>query len=153
MAPIDFPIERLNEFFRDHSFEIQNPFGDGINEKMNLTVKVQLTGIKPMISFGEWKDFIEYTLYLEDIDSEYGRKLFGFQFTTLKTHDYKLSNTDTSFYSTTVKVNDMLRNFLKYWGIDNYVTCTRIVNNFVDVDPKYMPESLITKRKYGGVIK
>ena len=38
MTPIDFPIERLNEFFRDHSFEIQNPFGDGLNEKINVLI-------------------------------------------------------------------------------------------------------------------
>ena len=36
MAPINFPIERLNEFLNDHSFVIQDPFGDGLNEKMNL---------------------------------------------------------------------------------------------------------------------
>lgn len=153
MTPIDFPIERLNEFFRDHSFEIQNPFGDGLNDEINVTVKVQLTGIKPMISVGEWKDFIEYTLFLEDIDSDFGRGIFGYQFASLKTHDYKISNTDTTFYLTTVKVNDILRNFLKYWGIDNYVTCTRIVNNVANVDPKYMTESLITEEKYDNVTK
>jgi hypothetical protein len=153
MTLIDFPIERLNEFFRDHSFVIQNPFGDGLNEKMNLTVKVQLTGVKPMISVGEWKDFIEYTLFLEEIDSSFGRKIFGNQFAVLKTHDYKISNTDTTFYSTTIKVNDILRNFLKYWGMDNYVTCRRIVNNLADVDPKYMTESLITEGKYDGVVR
>jgi hypothetical protein len=106
-----------------------------------------------MISVGEWKDFIEYTLFLEDIDSDFGRGIFGYQFAALKTHDYKLSNTDTTFYLTTVKVNDMLRNFLKYWGMDNYVTCTRVVNNVVKIDPKYMTESLITEGKYDGVTR
>ena len=153
MTPIDFPIERLNEFFRDHSFKIQNPFGDGLNEEINVTVKVQLTGVKPMISVGEWRDFIEYTLFLEDIDSDFGRGIFGYQFAALKTNDYKISNTDTTFYLTTVKVNDMLRNFLKYWGMDNYVTCTRVVNNVANVDPKYMTESLITEGKYDNVTK
>jgi hypothetical protein len=153
MTPTDFPIERLNEFFKDHSFEIQNPFGDGLNEEMNVTVKVQLTGVKPMISVGEWKDFIEYTLFLEDIDNKFGRGIYGYQFAALKTHDYKLSNTDTTFYLTTVKVNDVLRNFLKYWGIDNYVTCTRIVNKVANIDPKYMTESLITEGKYDNVTK
>jgi len=153
MTPIDFPIERLNEFLRDHSFIVQDPFGDGMNEKMNLTVKVQLTGVKPMISVGEWKDFIEYTLSLEDIDSNFGRGLFGHQFAALKTHDYKLSNTDTTFYLVTAKVNDMLRNFLKYWGMDNYVTCTRVINNVVKIDPKYMTESLITEGKYDSVVR
>ena len=153
MTPIDFPIERLNEFFRDHSFEIQNPFGDGLNEEMKLTVKVQLTGVKPMISVGEWKDFIEYTLFLEDIDSNFGRGLYGYQFASLKTHDYKLSNTDTTFYLTTVKVNDVLRNFLKYWGIDKYVTCTRIVNKVANIDPKYMTEGLLNEGLLDGITR
>jgi hypothetical protein len=153
MSVIDFPLERLNEFLKDHSFVIQDPFGDGLNEKMNLTVKVQLTGVKPMISVGEWKDFIEYTLFLEDIDSRFGRGLFGHQFAALKTNDYKLSNTDTTFYLTTVKVNDVLRNFLKYWGIDKYVTCTRVVNNVANVDPKYMTESLIMEGKYDSIVR
>ena len=69
MKTIDFPIEKLNEFLNDHSFVIQNPFGDGLNQEINVTVKIKLTGVKPMIRIGEWKDFIEYTLFLEDIDS------------------------------------------------------------------------------------
>jgi hypothetical protein len=153
MKLIDFPIERLNEFFRDHSFEIQNPFGEGLNKEINVTVKVKLTGVKPMISVGEWKDFIEYTLFLEDVDNEFGRMMFGFQFDTLKTNDYKLSNTDTTFYLTTIKVNDILRNFLKYWGIDNYVTCTRIINNITNIDPKPVTESLIIEGKYDSVTR
>jgi hypothetical protein len=153
MKLIDFPIERLNEFFRDHSFEIQNPFGEGLNKEINVTVKVKLTGVKPMISVGEWKDFIEYTLFLEDVDNEFGRMMFGFQFDALKTNDYKLSNTDTTFYLTTIKVNDILRNFLKYWGIDNYVTCTRIINNITNIDPKPVTESLIIEGKYDSVTR
>lgn len=153
MSVIDFPLERLNEFLKDHSFVIQNPFGDGMNLEMNLTVKVQLTGVKPMISVGEWKDFIEYTLFLEDIDSKFGRGLFGHQFAALKTNDYKLSNTDTTFYLVTSKVNELLREFFTYWSIDNYVTCTRVVNNVANVDPKYMNESLITEGKYDGVVR
>jgi hypothetical protein len=106
-----------------------------------------------MISVGEWKDFIEYTLFLEDVDNEFGRMMFGFQFDALKTNDYKLSNTDTTFYLTTIKVNDILRNFLKYWGIDNYVTCTRIINNITNIDPKPVTESLIIEGKYDSVTR
>ena len=153
MAPINFPIERVNEFLKDHSFIIQDPFGDGLNDKMNLTVKVQLTGIKPMISIGEWKDFIEYTLFLEDLDSDFGRGLFGYQFAGLKTNDYQLKNTDTTFYLLTVKVNDILRNFLNYWGVDNYVTCTRVVNHVVKVDPKYITEGLLNEGLLDGITR
>jgi len=153
MTPIDFPIERLNEFLKDHSFVVQNPFGDGMNKNINLTVKVRITGVKPMISVGDWKDFIEYTLFLEDIDSKLGSQVFGYQFDALKTNDYKLSNTDTTFYLLTSKVSELLRDFLKYWSIKNYVNCNRIVNNIANENQKYMNESLIMEGKYDGVVR
>lgn len=154
MNPIDFPIERLNEFLKNHSFIIKDPFGDGLNEKINLSVKVQLTGLKPMISIGEWKDFIEYTLYLEDMNTEFGKKILGNIFKTqLRTNNYKLSNTDTRFYLITVKVNDMLRNFLKYWSVDNPVICTRIINNLPEPNQENLKESLISEGKYDNIVR
>ena len=140
MKVIDFPIERINQFLKNHSFVIKNPFGDGLNLPMNLTVKVQLTGVRPMISIGDWKDFIEYTLYLEDIDSDFGRGILGHQFASKKTNDLKLDTSDTTFYLITVKVNDVLRRFLQYFDVDNYVRCSRIINNVAEIDPKYMTE-------------
>lgn len=143
------PIERINEFFKDHSFEIENPFGDGLHTKINLTVKVKLTGIKPMISIGEWVDFIEYTIFLEYIDSPFGKELLEMRFRG--SNDYNISNTDTTFYLITSKVNDILRNFLKYWSIDNYVTCTRIINNLEKSEP--VNESLILEGKYDTITR
>ena len=61
MSVIDFPIERINEFLSDHSFVVTKPLGEGVEVDGYLTVKVKLTGIKPMISVGDWKNFIEYT--------------------------------------------------------------------------------------------
>jgi len=140
MAALDFPLERLNYFLDKHTFVIQNPFGD-LGEDINVTVKIVLTGIKPMILVGDWKDFIEYTLTLVDIDSQFARGIFGYQFTAAKTNDYKIENTDTKFYLVTTKVNGLLRDFLKYFGIENPVSCTRIINKIANIDPKYMTEA------------
>ena len=142
MKAIDFPIDRINRFFEGHSFEIENPFGSGMNNTITLTVKVQLTGIKQMISIGEWMDFIEYTIFLEDVDNDFARKILNTQFKVLKTNDYKIVNTDTTFYLITANTNSMIRNFLKHFGVDNSVTCTKIVNNFGEDDLNYMNESL-----------
>lgn len=153
MNIIDFPIERLNEFLSDHSFVVTKPLGENIDIDGNLTVKVKLTGIKPMISVGEWKNFIEYTLIIEGIDDNHLKSIYGYIFVSVKTQDYIISNTDTKFYLLTSQVNELLRNFLKYWNIDNYVTCTRIIDKATNIDPKYMTESIINEGKYSNVVR
>jgi hypothetical protein len=153
MSIIDFPIERINEFLSDHSFVVTKPLGENVEIGGNVTIKVKLTGIKPMISVGDWKDFIEYTIIIEDIDDSYLKGIFGHLFAAVKTQDYAIANTDTTFYLITSQVNGLLRNFLKYWGIENYVTCTRIIDKVTNIDPKYMNESIITEDKDDNAIR
>lgn len=152
MDIIDFPIERLNEFLSNHEFVIANPFGLP-NDKSTLEVKIKLTGMKPMISIGEWKNFIEYTLILENTEDAHLRQMLGYVFASLKTHEYIIANTDTKFYSLTSQVNELLRKFLNYWGIDNYVTCTKIIDKVTNVDPKYMLEGVINEGRYDIAIR
>ena len=153
MDIIDFPIERINEFLNDHSFVVTKPFGENVQIDGGITVKVKLTGIRPMISVGEWKNFIEYTLTLEEVDDSYLKGILGHMFAAVKTHDYAISNTDTRFYAITSQVNHMLRNFLIYFDINTNVTCTRIIDKVTNIDPKYMTEGVITEGKYSGVIR
>lgn len=153
MNIIDFPIERLNEFLSNHSFVVTKPLGENVEIEGNLTVKVILTGIKPMISVGELKDFIEYTLVLEDVDDNHIKSIYGYLFASVKTQDYIISNTDTRFYLLTSQVNELLRNFLRYFNIDNYVTCTRIIDKITNIDPKYMTEGVINEGKNDRVIR
>ena len=153
MSIIDFPIERINEFLNDHSFVVTQPLGRNIEFDGYLTVKIKLTGIKPMISVGEWNNFIEYTLILEEVNDNHIKSVLGYMFASVKTHDYVISNTDTKFYLLTSQVNQLLRSFLTYFGIDNYVTCTRIIDKVTNIDPKYMTESIISEGKYSNVIR
>jgi hypothetical protein len=153
MSIIDFPIERINEFLSDHSFVVTNPLGENIEVDGYLTVKIKLTGIKPMISVGEWNNFIEYTLILEEVNDNHLQSILGYMFASVKTHDYVISNTDTKFYLLTTQVNQLLRNFLTYFGINDYVTCTRIIDKVTNIDPKYMTESIISEGKYSNVIR
>jgi|LakMenEpi03Aug12_release.lakeMendotaPanAssembly.Ray.scaffolds.fasta_scaffold104033_3 hypothetical protein len=153
MSIIDFPIERINEFLSDHSFVVTKPLGENIEVDGYLTVKIKLTGIKPMISVGEWNNFIEYTLILEEVNDNHLKSILGYMFASVKTHDYVISNTDTKFYLLTTQVNQLLRSFLTYFGINNYVTCTRIIDKVTNIDPKYMTESIINEGKYSNVIR
>ena len=152
MNIIDFPIERINEFLKDHSFVLNDVFGTH-SLKGDVTVKIKLTGIKPMISFGEWKNYIEYTLILEEVDDQHLKTIFGYVFAAAKTDEYVVSNTDTKFYTMTTQVNKLLREFLAYWGIDNYVTCTKIIDKITNIDPKYMTEGIINENKYSNVVR
>lgn len=146
-------LERVNEFLENHSFVIENPFGDVFDSTVNLTVKVKITGTKPMISVGEWKTYIVYTIYLEDIDNEVGRKFFNIRFDNLGSNDYEMSNTDTNFFRLTHEVNNLLNRFLSYWSINDRVICTKIVNNLVESQPKNITEELIVEGKYDNIVR
>ena len=159
MSVIDFPIEKINEFLKKYSFEVGAPLGSNIdnNEKTMATIKIKLTGVREMFLTGTKKDFIEYTIYLEDVNNEIADKIYNLIFDSLKTNDYHISNTDTTFFTLTVKVNQILKNFLKYWSIDSYVTCTRIVNNLNSKNQNFfskpITEGLIVENVYDNVTK
>jgi hypothetical protein len=144
-------LERVNQFLEQHSLVVENPLGDVTDSTMNLTVKVKITGTKPMISVGEWKNHIEYTLYLEDIDSEIGRKYFNIMF--IGGDNYKLSNTDTMFFRLRQETNKVLNSFLSYWSINDRVICTRIINNLAESQPKNITEELIVEGKYDNIVR
>ena len=122
MDIINFPIERLNEFLTNHEFVIANPFGESFPYPGNVTVKVKLTGMRPMISIGEWKNFVEYTLYLENVDDRMLGQILGYVFAAAKSNDITLPTNDTRFYSLTSKVNEILRNFFKYWKTNEFIS-------------------------------
>lgn len=123
MEKNDLPIKRLNEFLENYLFDV-----DFILES-KLSVKAQITGIKQMISGGDWKDLIQYTIFLEKSNSELLTEVLNFKFENIGTNEYDISTTDTTFYQITNKVGNLLNDFLKYWSIDNRVICTKIVNN------------------------
>lgn len=123
MEKNDLPIKRLNEFLENYLFDVEFIL------ESKLSVKVQITGIKQMISGGDWKDLIQYTIFLEKSNSELLTEVLNFKFKNIGTNEYDISTTDTTFYQITNKVGNLLNDFLKYWSIDNRVICTKIVNN------------------------
>lgn len=123
MEKNDLPIKRLNEFLENYLFDVEFIL------ESKLSVKAQITGIKQMISGGDWKDLIQYTIFLEKSNSELLTEVLNFKFKNIGTNEYDISTTDTTFYQITNKVGNLLNDFLKYWSIDNRVICTKIVNN------------------------
>lgn len=129
MELINLPIEKLNHFLERHTFYVPLNNAFGLSQDWGrITVKIKLTGIKPMISVGEWKDFIEYTIYVEDVDTDFGKQVLNVLFKSWG-DDYDISNDDTRFYSLTSQIGLFLSRFLKLFGVDNFVRCGKIVNN------------------------
>lgn len=123
MEKNNLPIKRLNEFLENYLFDVEYIL------ESELSVKVQITGIKQMISGGDWKDLIQYTIFLEKSNRKVATKVLNIMFENIGTNEYNISTTDTAFYQITNKVGNLLSDFLKYWSIDNRVICTKIVNN------------------------
>ena len=140
MELINFPIERINHFLDRHTFSVALETALGLNQDWGrITVKIKLTGVRPMISVGEWKDFIEYTMYIEDIDSDFGKQVLRILFSS-SNGDYVISNDDTRFYFLTSQIGSVLSRFLKFFDIDNFVSCKRIVYNLDNKDTKTVTE-------------
>ena len=118
--------DRINKFLENHTFQL---FAED-NFNFETDFKVKLTGIDYYITFGEKKEYIEYTLYVlpsnEQSDRFWGtlKKYFG--------EETPITSTSDPHLEVRYKIQELLSNFLNVFGLDYSVTCTKIVN-LVDV--------------------
>ena len=126
MEPSDKLWNRINKFLENHTFQL---FAED-NFNFETDFKVKLTGIDYYITFGEKKEYIEYTLYVlpsnEQSDRFWGtlKKYFG--------EETPITNTSDPHLEVRYKIQELLSNFLNVFGLDYSVTCKKIVN-LVDV--------------------
>ena len=125
MKMIDFPIERINEFLKNHIFVVEtSPYGDENTQKTN--VKVKLTGVKDYYSTGDKHPHIEYTMFIlptsesSDVINSLWASIYG--------SDTPISTTDNIYYHYVHPMSSLLMNFLKVFSIESRVICTRVVN-------------------------
>ena len=140
MNQVDFPIERINQFFDSHVFEVVTQPTHDENHNIKTNVKVKLTGVKDYYYIGDKKPHAEYTLYILDGDDEsnmwnslYG-KVYG--------SDISISTTDNVYYQLRFVMDHKLGDFLKYFGIEMPAICTRVVN---EVKSEKLNEGVITE--------
>jgi hypothetical protein len=130
MKLIDFPIERINKFLKNHTFTISDPLGFEI-ESMSLDVKVKLTGTKKYIKVGEWTDYVEYTIYVISGSSD-GIRIFNLMWSSNSGENTYIMNTsDVKYYRLTRLVNDYLEDFLEYFDVKYHLFATKIVNELI----------------------
>ena len=75
-------IEKINRFWSDQTFECSSKlFGGWNTSEFNFEYQFAITGIRQMISVGEWYDHVK--VYVEVIDMEDRYKLLNINQTLL----------------------------------------------------------------------
>lgn len=137
MELIDFPIERINEFLKDHVFEVTTNPTHGEDNSIKTNVKVKLTGVSNYISVGRNLPYIQYTLYIIGGDEE--SNLWYSFFAKSQGTDVRLTTTSREYFQITRAMNELLGNFLNYFGVEKGAICTRVIN---EIPPFEMPPKL-----------
>lgn len=122
----DFPIDRINEFLKNHIFVLETtPYSNEHTQKTN--VKVKLTGVKDYYSTGDKHPHIEYTMYIlpTNESSDIINSLWGSMYGS----DAPITTTDNVYYQYVHPMGNLLKNFLKIFSIESRVICTRVVND------------------------
>jgi hypothetical protein len=146
MEDLNLPIERLNNFLSQHEFKVDDPLGDVAPREMYAVVKVELTGTKEMYRAGDKMTFITYTTFIQP-SSPMMNTLTDL---LMKGHkELELDNQDLTFYVLNNRISDQLQRFLLYWGIENPVICTKVINE----TNNNINESLIMEGKYDRIVR
>ena len=127
---IDFPIERINEFFANHTFEVYLQPTHDEDYSVPTNVKVKLTGVKDYYHVGDKKPHVEYTIYILPTNETSDRwsKLYG------DIYGKKVSINTTSQQYANIRwiMNEKLTDFLQYFGVEKKAICTRVINEVVE---------------------
>jgi hypothetical protein len=146
MEELELPIKRLNEFLSQHEFKVEDPVGETAPRDMYAVVKVQLTGTKEMYRAGDKMTYITYTTFIQP-SSPMMNTLTNMLMDGKK--EKVIDNQDMTFYILNNRISEQLQRFLLYWGIENPVICTKVVNETSD----NINESLIMEGKYDRIVR
>ena len=128
----DFPIsiERINRFFDNHTFVVYLQPTHSEDFTVPTNVKVELTGVKDYISMGNNGSHVQYTIYIlpTNESSDAINKMWG----NLYGKEKDISTSSREYNTLRWVMTEKLENFLKYFGIDKRVICTKVVNKLAD---------------------
>jgi hypothetical protein len=140
MNLIDFPIERINQFFENHIFEVYLQPTHDEDFSLPTNVKVKLTGVKDYISIGDKKPHVEYTAYIlpTNENSDRWSSVFG----QVYGNDIDINTSSQEYANLRWIISDKLTNFLKYFGVEMPAICTKVIN---EVRAMKLTEGVITE--------
>ncbi len=112
-------IEKINRFLSDQTFECSSTLMGNRGMSFNFEYKFAITGIKQMISVGEWYDFARVYVEIIDVEDKY-KKFYG-----ILGKDFDIKKISNVFfkeeYTFTHSLNGCISDTLKHFTSDQFV--------------------------------
>lgn len=140
-------MESANNFLKNHVFEVYTDSSTDEN-KVPTKVKVELTGIRSYVSFGNNKPFVQFTAYIlptneiSDLFYSVLRLKHGRE-KHIKTFNYG------GYDALGFVMQRKLSEFLKYFSLPDAIL-TKVIN---EVEPMKLNESLIVEGRYDSIVR
>jgi hypothetical protein len=125
MEPSSPLWNRINKFLGVHTFDLEwTPPGADNSVKFNTKFKMELIGKKVYRQVSD-KEYVEYRLFI--LPSGGGSDIF---FSAIKdlAGERTLTAESGAYYMVVRKTNDLLSDTLIYFGIENPLVCTEVIN-------------------------
>ena len=142
-------LARVNKFLKTHTFSVDYP---SLVNFYPITIKIELTDFRELIRMGEYVTYLMYTIYIVPSGDEATDKVLKNLIPGERVINNPSSMNNSTFYlRLTNDVDEILENFLQYWGQNYSVFCNKVVNLYPEQDT--MNENLIVEGKLDSVVR
>jgi len=148
MNEIDFPIERINNFFDNHVFEVYTQPTHDQDFTMPTNVKVKLTGVKEYLSVGEKTPHVQYTMYI--LPTSQRSDTLNKIYSDIYGKEADINTTSREYSNLRWVMDRKLSEFLRYFAVDKAAICTKVINN---VNNDQINESLLVEGKFDYITR
>lgn len=134
-------IDVINKRLKGKTFDVEQ-FG------IKLKVKVEITGQKEMISVGELKDYLTFTVFIQPSAEEFNNIInLIFKNKVTNVVSYNMSGLEVGIHRA---VSEILHNIIMYYKDGLGVILTKIVNEQIS---EQITESVLIEGKYDGLTR
>lgn len=142
-------LARVNRFLKTHTFSVDYP---SLVNFYPITIKIELTDFRNLIRMGEYVTYLMYTIYIVPSGDEATDKVLKNLIPGERVINNPSSMNNSTFYlRLTNDVDEILENFLQYWGQNYSVFCNKVVNLYPEQET--MNENLIVEGKLDSVVR
>ena len=142
-------LARVNKFLKTHTFNVDYPL---LVNFYPITIKIELTDFRELIRAGEYVKYLMYTIYIVPSGDADTDKVMKNLIPGERVINNPSSMNNSTFYlRLTNNVDEILENFLQYWGQNYSVFCNKVVNLYPEQET--MNENLIVEGKLDSVVR